>query len=85
MQNLVEFIHLKKFLVIHEKSIQKMRYIEKNICIFSNILEKISSKSPFYEKVKMTTKRTIILESFVIVDSFDCDCTHYKAIVIGGL
>jgi hypothetical protein len=32
-------------------------------------------KNRFYEKVKMTTKRTTILESFVPIGSFDCDCT----------
>jgi hypothetical protein len=32
-------------------------------------------KSPFYEKVKMTTKRTTILESLVNVGSFDYDLT----------
>jgi hypothetical protein len=33
-------------------------------------------KSPFYEKVKMTTKRTVVLESFVTIGSFDCDRIH---------
>ncbi len=28
------------------------------------------------KKVKMTTKRIIVLESFVIIGSFDCDRTH---------
>jgi len=32
-------------------------------------------KSPFYEKVKMTIKKTTILESFIIVGSFDYDHT----------
>jgi hypothetical protein len=36
----------------------------------------------------MTTKRIAIFESFVIVGSFDCDCTHYvflaqKTLVMG--
>ncbi len=48
--------------------------MKKIICIFSNILQNISSKSPFYEKMKMTTKRTVVLES-IIVGSFDCDRT----------
>jgi len=34
-------------------------------------------KSPFYEKMKMTTKRTVVLES-IIVGSFDCDRTMLK-------
>jgi hypothetical protein len=49
--------------------------IEKIICIFNNILQKISSKNPFFEKVKMTTKKTLVLESIVIVGSFDCGHT----------
>jgi len=32
-------------------------------------------KNPFYEKVKLTTKRIIVLESFVTIGSFDYDCT----------
>jgi hypothetical protein len=32
------------------------------------------SKNPFYEKVKMITKGLFVVESFVIVGSFDCDC-----------
>jgi hypothetical protein len=38
MKNLVKFVHLKKFLVIHEKLIQKMWCIEKIICILGNML-----------------------------------------------
>ncbi len=45
----------------------------KNICIFNNILQKVSSKKSFYKKMKMTKKRTTIFESFVIVGSFDYD------------
>jgi hypothetical protein len=33
-------------------------------------------KNPFYEKVKMTTKKIAVLESFIIVGSFDYDCTQ---------
>jgi hypothetical protein len=32
-------------------------------------------KSPFYEKMKMITKRIIVLESFITVGSFDRDHT----------
>jgi hypothetical protein len=32
-------------------------------------------KSLFYEKMKMTTKRTIVLEFFTTIGSFDCDHT----------
>jgi hypothetical protein len=57
MQNLVEFVHLKKFLIIHEKLIQKMRCIEKIICIFSNILQKISSQKFFPWKFENDHKK----------------------------
>ncbi len=33
--------------------------------------------SPFYEKLEMTTKKTRILESFIIVGSFDYDRTQF--------
>jgi hypothetical protein len=43
--------------------------------IFKNMLPKNPSKNFFYEKVKMTTKGPFVVESFVNVGSFDCDCT----------
>jgi hypothetical protein len=39
------------------------------------MLQNNPSKIHFYEKVKMTTKGPFVVESFVIVGSFDCDCT----------
>jgi len=54
--------------------------MKKIICIFNNMLQKVSSKNPFYEtfyeKMKMTKKRIVVLESVVIVGSFDCERTH---------
>jgi hypothetical protein len=44
---LVEFIYIFKKSVIHEKLLQKMWRIEKLICIFNNILQKISSQKSF--------------------------------------
>jgi hypothetical protein len=46
-----------------------------NLCIFNNMLKNIHPKNPFCEKVKMSKKITIF-ESFVIIGSFDCDCTQ---------
>jgi len=43
------------------------------ICIYC---KKFHPKNPFYEKVKMITKRTIILDSIITISSFDYDCTH---------
>jgi len=53
----------------------------KNKCIFSNILQKISSEKKNYEKMKSTTKRTIVLESFIIISSFDYDYTPMSMMV----
>jgi hypothetical protein len=41
------------------------------------MLKKKFSKIPFYEKVKMSTKGPFVVESFVIIGTFDCDCTFY--------
>jgi hypothetical protein len=48
--------------------------IEKLYVFLVTYCKRFDPKSPLYEKVKMTTKRTIILEFFVIIGSFDCDC-----------
>jgi len=32
-------------------------------------------KSSFYEKVKITKKKIVVLDSFVTIGSFDCDHT----------
>jgi hypothetical protein len=43
----------------------------------NNILKNIHPKNLFCEKVKMTKKKkTTIFESFVIIGSFDYDCTQ---------
>jgi hypothetical protein len=38
--------------------------------------KKNPSKHPLYEKIKMFKKGPFVVESFVIVGSFDYDCTH---------
>jgi hypothetical protein len=49
-----------------------MRYIEIQIYVFLiRYYKRFHPKFPFYEKVKMTKKRTIVFEAFVIVASFD--------------
>jgi hypothetical protein len=60
----------------------------KNVYLFLIKYYKIFyPKFPFYEKVRMTTKRIAIFESFVIVGSFDYDRTCYafwqKTLVMG--
>jgi hypothetical protein len=62
--------------------------IEKIIFILIKYCKRFHPKNLFYEKVKMTTKRTIIIESFVIVNSFDYDRTPFTLppmMVIGQL
>jgi hypothetical protein len=56
--------------------------IEKIICIFNNILQKISSQKSFIWESENDHKKTIVVESFVIVGSFDCDCTHVDNIML---
>jgi hypothetical protein len=40
------------------------------------MLQKQSLKNPFYEKVKMSTKGSFVVESFITIGPFDYDCTH---------
>jgi hypothetical protein len=39
------------------------------------MLQKNPSKIPFYEKIKLFKKGPFVVESFVIIGSFDYDCT----------
>jgi hypothetical protein len=39
------------------------------------MLQKILSKIPFYEKIKMSIKSPFVVETVVIVGSFDCNYT----------
>jgi hypothetical protein len=41
------------------------------------VLKKKTSKIPFYEKVKISTKGPFVVESFVIIGTFGCDYTFY--------
>jgi hypothetical protein len=65
-----------KFLIIHEKLIQKNDVLKKLYVFLITYCKIFHPENPFYEKVKMTTKRTVVLESFIIVGSFDCDHTQ---------
>jgi hypothetical protein len=57
---LVEFIHLKKIFVIHQMLIQKMWCVEEIICIFNNILQKVSSKKSFLWESENDQKKDYI-------------------------
>jgi len=75
--NLVEYVHFEKInLVIHDKLTQKSDVLKKIYVFLVTYCKRFHPKSPFYEKVKRTTKRTTILESFVTVGSFNCDHTQ---------
>jgi len=43
------------------------------------MLQKNSSKIPFYEKFKMLKKGPFVVEFFGIVGLFDCDHMHYDS------
>ncbi len=55
MHNLVEFVHLKKFLVIHEKLIQKMRCIEKCDVFLITYRKRFHRKTLFDDKFHSIT------------------------------
>jgi len=67
------YTFLKK-LVIHEKLIKKSDVLRKNYVFLVTYCKRFHPKSPFYEKVKMTTKRIAILES-ITIGSFDSNQT----------
>jgi hypothetical protein len=48
------------------------------------MLQKNPSKNPFYKKVKMFAKGSFVIDSFVTIGSFDCDCTqvHFKILFV---
>jgi hypothetical protein len=54
---------------------KKCDVLEKNYLILITYCKRFHPKSPFYEKVKMTTKRITILESFITIGLFDYDRT----------
>ncbi len=50
--------------------------MKKLYVFFITYCKRFHPKNPLYEKMKMTKKKNVILESFVIVGSFDCDHTY---------
>jgi hypothetical protein len=50
MQNLVEFAHFEKFILIQQWLTQNIWYIGGTICIFKNELHTISFKNSFIRK-----------------------------------
>jgi hypothetical protein len=76
MKNLVIYVHLKKILSYSWKvNIKNVMYWEKKNVLLVTYCKRFHPKSLFYGKVKMTTKRTTIFESFVNIGSFDYDRT----------
>jgi len=75
---LVKFVHIIYiYIYIHEKLKQKSDVLKKLYVFLVTYCKIFHPKSPFYEKVKMTTKRIVVIESFIIISSFDCDCAQY--------
>jgi len=49
---------------------------------FYIFLKKCCKKNPFYGKIKMCTLGPFVIESFVIVGSFDCHYTFLKNVIV---
>ncbi len=58
MQNLAKFTHFEKFIFIQKWLAKNMWYIGATICIFTNMLEKVSFKNSFIWKSEKGLKRT---------------------------
>jgi hypothetical protein len=71
----------QKFLAIHETLIQKCDVLKKLYGFLITYCKRFHPKGPFYEKVKMTTKRIVVLESFIIIGSFNSDRTPMSMMV----
>jgi len=48
--------------------------IEKLYVFLITYCKRFHPKNSFYKKVKMTTKKIIVFESFITIGSFDYDC-----------
>jgi hypothetical protein len=66
--NLTKFVHIKKMWSNWKKY--------KDFLLWKNHVAKDFIQKSLYEKVKMTLKGTLILESFFNVGLFDCDLRH---------
>jgi hypothetical protein len=55
-----------------------MKFIGGIVNIFKNMLQKKLSKKTFSEKIKMFKKGPFVVESFVIIGSFDYVCTPLR-------
>ncbi len=74
-KRIVEYT-FKKTIHKYSSNINKKNDVFRQLQVFLVISCKhFYSKIPFYEKTKMTTRRPIVLGSFVMVGSFDCDLT----------
>jgi hypothetical protein len=73
-QNEMQNIHLNKLINIQQRLTKKdlLRHLKVFLVI---CCKHFYSKIPFHEKIKMTIGRPIVLGSFVMVGSFDCDLT----------
>ncbi len=76
-------LYIFQNLVIHQNLIQKCDVLRKLYVFLITYYKRFHPESPFYEK--MTIKRIILLESFVIFGSFEYDCTQIVKEIIAHL
>jgi hypothetical protein len=73
MQNLVKFAHLKKKINYLWKVNTKNVIYWKNYVFLLTYHKRFRPKNPLYEN-ENDHKKNVVLESFITIDSFDCDC-----------
>jgi hypothetical protein len=69
--NLAEFIHLLR-IQFYSKKVNTSNVIYWGVCKY---LTKHVGKNPSYQKIKMLKKHQFVVESCVIIGSFDYHCT----------
>jgi len=69
----VKYTFFKKFIEIHQILTKKSDVLRQLQVFLVISCKHLYSKIPVYEKTKMTIRRPIVLGSFVMVGSFDCD------------
>jgi hypothetical protein len=69
---------LKKFIFLQKELRKKINLLVDLSIFLKTCCQKNLSKFSFYEKIKMFKKDPFVVESFVIVGSFDYDCTHMQ-------
>lgn len=64
------------FFAYHEKLIKKCDVLKNKYVLLVTCCKRFHPKSLIYEKMKMITKKFVVIESFFTIRSFDCDHTY---------